>query len=116
MRDVVTAREGYKRPIKSRNCKSHWVGERQLSGQGNSESRMRENRSSGLMRGGKQAVTGPRAFQTGASRLLYTPHPRTQTPEKAYCDGANISFILYKVLRLVSELSGPMFGTIEYYE
>jgi hypothetical protein len=40
--------------------------------QRNSESRMRENRPSGLMRGGKQAVTGPRASQSVASRLLYT--------------------------------------------
>ena len=37
----------------------------------NSESRMRENRLSGLMRGGKQTVIGPRAFQSAASRLLY---------------------------------------------
>jgi hypothetical protein len=34
---------------------------------------MRENRPSGLMRGGKQTVIGPRAFQSVASRLLYTP-------------------------------------------
>ncbi len=33
---------------------------------------MRENRPSGLMRGGKQTVTGPRASQSVASRLLYT--------------------------------------------
>ena len=32
---------------------------------------MRENRPSGLMRGGKQTVIGPRAFQSVASRLLY---------------------------------------------
>ena len=38
----------------------------------NSESRMRENRPSGLMRGGKQTVIGPRASQSVASRLLYT--------------------------------------------
>ena len=38
----------------------------------NSESRMRENRSSGLMRGGKQTVIGPRASQSVASRLLYS--------------------------------------------
>ena len=37
----------------------------------NSESRMRENRPSGLMRGGKQTVTGI-ASQSVASRLLYT--------------------------------------------
>ena len=41
--------------------------------QRNSESRMRENRSSGLMRGGKQTVIGPRASQAIASRLLYAP-------------------------------------------
>ena len=40
-----------------------------------SESRMRENRLSGLMRGGKQTVIGPRAFQSVTSRLLYNfPH------------------------------------------
>ena len=32
---------------------------------------MRENRLSGLMRGGKQTVIGPRASQSVASRLLY---------------------------------------------
>jgi hypothetical protein len=37
----------------------------------NSESRMRENRLSGLMRGGKQTVIGL-AFQSVASRPLYT--------------------------------------------
>src|SRR5580698_8617751 len=37
----------------------------------NSESRMRENRSSGLMRGGKQTGIDPRASQSVASRLLY---------------------------------------------
>ena len=37
----------------------------------NSESRMRENRPSGLMRGGKQTVIGF-ASQPVASRLLYT--------------------------------------------
>ena len=36
-----------------------------------SESRMRENRLSGLMRGGKQTVIGPRASQSVASRPLY---------------------------------------------
>src|SRR5260221_6217014 len=39
----------------------------------NSESRMRENRPSGLMRGGKQLVHGLTVFQFNASRLLYTP-------------------------------------------
>ena len=39
----------------------------------NSESRMRENRPSGLMRGGKQTVIGLRASQSVASCLLYTP-------------------------------------------
>ena len=34
---------------------------------------MRENRPSGLMRGGKQMVIGSRASQPIASRLLYTP-------------------------------------------
>ena len=43
----------------------------------NSESRMRENRLSGLMRGGKQTVIGPRASQSVASRLLYTPLDRS---------------------------------------
>jgi hypothetical protein len=33
---------------------------------------MRENRPSGLMRGGKPTVIGPRTFQS-ASCLLYTP-------------------------------------------
>jgi hypothetical protein len=47
--------------------------------QRNSESRMRENRSSGLMRGGKQTVPGPRAFQSVACRLLYTPDASTRT-------------------------------------
>jgi hypothetical protein len=42
------------------------------SGARNSESRMRENRLSGLMRGGKQIVIGLRASQSIASRLLYT--------------------------------------------
>lgn len=32
---------------------------------------MRENRLSGLMRGGKQTVIGPRDSQSVASRLLY---------------------------------------------
>ena len=36
-----------------------------------SESRMRENRLSGLMRGGKQTVVSPRASQSVASRPLY---------------------------------------------
>src|SRR6266705_2412944 len=63
-KDVVTAREGYKRPKTSGSCKSTW---RCGSGLGarNSESRMRENRPSGLMRGGKQ--TG----KAVTSRLLY---------------------------------------------
>jgi hypothetical protein len=55
MKDVVTARKGYKRPITSGNCKSHWAGERQLSCQWNSESWMRENRSSSLVRQEKPA-------------------------------------------------------------
>jgi hypothetical protein len=33
---------------------------------------MRENRPSGLMRGGKQTVIGSRASQSVVSRLLYT--------------------------------------------
>ena len=37
----------------------------------NSESRMRENRPSGLMRGGKHTVIGPWASQSVTSRLLY---------------------------------------------
>ena len=37
----------------------------------NSESRMRENRPSGLMRGGEQTVIGPRVSQSVASRPLY---------------------------------------------
>jgi len=40
--------------------------------QRNSESRMRENRLSGLMRGGKQTVIGLSASQSVASCLLYT--------------------------------------------
>ena len=39
----------------------------------NSESRMRENRPSGLMRGGEMTVIGLRASQPVSSRLLYTP-------------------------------------------
>ena len=42
--------------------------------QRNPESRMRENRPSGLMRGGKQTVIGC-ASHPVASRLLYTPDP-----------------------------------------
>lgn len=38
----------------------------------NSESRMRENRLSGLMRGGKQTVIGRTASHPVASCLLYT--------------------------------------------
>ena len=41
---------------------------------------MRENRLSGLMRGGKQTVIGPRASQSVASRLLYTPNTPNQMP------------------------------------
>jgi len=46
---------------------------------------MRENRLSGLMRGGKQTVNGPRASQSVASRLLYTPLSATpaRPPSKA---------------------------------
>jgi hypothetical protein len=40
---------------------------------------MRENRSSGLMRGGKQTVIGPRASQSVASRLLYTHDTRRRS-------------------------------------
>jgi hypothetical protein len=46
---------GYKRPKPSWSCESRWrgsLGWRERS----SESRMRENRLSGLMRGGKQTV------------------------------------------------------------
>src|SRR5260221_588531 len=47
----------------------------------NSESRMRENRPSGLMRGGKQTVIGLRVFQSTAPRLLYVRplHGRTNS-------------------------------------
>ncbi len=38
----------------------------------NSESRMRENRMSGLMRGGTQAVIGRIPSQSAGSCLLYT--------------------------------------------
>ena len=47
---------------------------------------MRENRLSGLMRGGKQTVIGPRAFQSIASRLLYTSGVVVMQRERA--DGA----------------------------
>ena len=42
---------------------------------------MRENRLSGLMRGGKQTVIGLRASQSVASRLLYRNSPRPRTPD-----------------------------------
>jgi hypothetical protein len=65
--------KGYQRPKAFGSCKSRCVGGRKLSDKWNPESRMRENRLSGLMRGGKQTVNGPRASQSVASRLLYTP-------------------------------------------
>jgi hypothetical protein len=40
---------------------------------------MRENRPSGLMRGGKISVIGF-AFQPGSSRLLYTPFSPNRLP------------------------------------
>jgi hypothetical protein len=46
----------------------------------NSESWMRENRPSGLIRVGEQTVIGPRAFQPVDSRLLYTDFAPTLTP------------------------------------
>ena len=49
------------------------LAENLVSDEWNPESRMRENRLSGLMRGGKQTVIGPSASQSVASRLLYTP-------------------------------------------
>jgi len=39
---------------------------------------MRENRPSGLMRGGKQTVIGHTAFQSVASCLLYTSMRRRE--------------------------------------
>jgi hypothetical protein len=44
---------------------------RKPSGERHSESRVRENRMHGLMRGGSPTVIGLRAFQSVASRLLY---------------------------------------------
>jgi serine/threonine protein kinase len=76
MKDVVTAREGYKRPINVRQLQITMGRGASAFRQRNSESRMRENRSSDLMRGGMQTVIGPRASQSGASRLLY------KSPEK----------------------------------
>ena len=70
-KELVTAPPGYKR-----HERSGVANPDRRSGHGrcgrNSESRMRENRPSGLMRGGKQTVIGPRASQSVASRLLYT--------------------------------------------
>jgi len=56
VKDVVTARKGYQRPKPFRNCQialDHGAIERWQGDQWNSESRMRENRLSGLMRGGE---------------------------------------------------------------
>ncbi len=47
----------------------------------NSESRMRENRPSGLMRGGKTTVIGS-ASQSVSSRLLYTEGAQTRRPPR----------------------------------
>jgi hypothetical protein len=80
----------------------------------NSESRMRENRPSGLMRGGKQLVIGPRASQSTASRLLYTPtsmhfgmwptadfQMATGKPKLIPSDAAKFSYSLSRFLGLL---------------
>jgi len=69
----VTARKGYQRPINVRQLQLTLGQRASAFWPRNSESRMREKRLSGLMRGGKQTVIGPRASQSVASRLLYTP-------------------------------------------
>ena len=50
----------------------------------NPESRMRENRPSGLMRGGKQTVIGPTACQSVVSRLLYSAARRTSQHARSF--------------------------------
>ena len=67
---LVTAHFGLPAPRTSGRCNPNWRCGFGSSGR-NSESRMRENRPSGLMRGGKQTVIGF-ASQPVASRLLYT--------------------------------------------
>ena len=63
--------QGLQAPINVRQLRIA-LGRRALAlRQRHSESRMRENRLSGLMRGGKQTVIGL-ASQSVASRLLYT--------------------------------------------
>lgn len=72
-RKLVTAPSGAIIAMKVRELQSH-VGIAAFGhDERNSESRMRENRPSGLMRGGKHVVIGLRDFQSTASRLLYTP-------------------------------------------
>jgi hypothetical protein len=74
MKDVVTAREGYKRPISVRQLQITMGRRAATFRQRNSESRCGKIPTRrDLMRGGKQTVIGPRAFQSVASRLLYTP-------------------------------------------
>jgi hypothetical protein len=63
------AHKGHEHPIKVQKLRITLY--RKAADKWNSESRMRENRPSGLMRGGKQTVIGPRASQSVASRLLY---------------------------------------------
>jgi hypothetical protein len=72
--ELVTARKGYKRRECSGIAIPRWCRGSARDAR-NSESRMRENRLSGLMRGGKQTVIGPRASQSVASCLLYTEFP-----------------------------------------
>jgi hypothetical protein len=71
-KDVVTAPWAISAIKPFASCQS-MLAQRPCHCARNSESRMRENRLSGLMRGGKQTVIGPWASQSVASCLLYTP-------------------------------------------
>jgi hypothetical protein len=62
---------GYQRQKSPGSSTQASAGRRKPIGKRHSESRVRENRLHGLMRGGKQTVIGPRASQPVASRLLY---------------------------------------------
>ena len=69
---VVTAGPpGYQRQESPGTSTPAHAGRRKPIGKRHSESRMRENRLSGLMRGGKRTVIGHCAFQSVASRPLY---------------------------------------------
>jgi hypothetical protein len=69
-KDVVTAPWAISAIKPFASCQS-MLAQRPCHCARNSESRMRENRLSGLMRGGKPLVIGLRASQSTASRLLY---------------------------------------------